>query len=129
MLPWPIALLALCYGALAAGSAAVVWTICAAGAQQPLMWPLAWFGLSVTAMCGLALLRPWARTVAVLGSSWMTLVTLAVAAALVAGGRPLQALVAALGASVHLIVIRYLRRPSVKAYFGASAQHSARGTR
>ena len=120
MVPWPVALLTLFYAAIATMSASTVWKIVTGQTHQPLVWPVGWLALSTSAMCGLPLLRPWARGVAIAGSALMALITLAVAGLLVRAGRPVGGLVATLAASVHLVIIRYLRRPSVKAYFSSS---------
>ena len=124
MVPWPIALLALCYGLLAAVSAALVARITAGTVDQPLIWPVAWLALSVSVMCGLPLFKPWARQVAILGSALMMVITLAVAGLLVLADRPLTGLLATLVASVHVVVIRYLQRPVIKAYFRVSPKSS-----
>ena len=118
MIPWPIAILTLCYGAMAAASAATVWKISAGLSQQPIGWPLVWFAWSSATMCGLPLLKPWARWAAILGSLVLMISTLAVAGMLVLAHRPLAALLATFGAAVHVLIIRYLQRPIVKEYFG-----------
>lgn len=120
MVPWPIALLTLCYGVIAAASAAAVWKAAVGASAQPLVWPLLWLALSGSVMCGLPLLRAWARTLAITASTAMMGMTLAVAGLFVMRGRPLAGLLATLGAGVHVLVIRYLRRPSVRAWFLAS---------
>ena len=117
MVPWPIALLALFYAAIATISASTVWKIATGQAHQSLVWPVGWLALSAGAMCGLPLLRPWARHVAIAGSALTALITLAVAGLLVMGGRPLGALAATLGAGVHVLIIRYLQRQATKSYF------------
>ncbi len=117
MVPWPIALLTLLYGVIAAVSAATVWQVVGGFTSRPLTWPLLWLAASGSAMCGLPLLKPWARVIAIWASVGLMLATLSVAALLVASGRPLGALVATCGAGVHILVIRYLRRPVVRAYF------------
>ena len=117
MVPWPIALLALFYGVIAATSASTVWKVGSGVADHPLGWPLAWLALSSSLMCGLPLLRSWARMLAMAGSTLLVLVTLSMAGLLVMGGRPLFGLLATVGTAVHVIMIRYLQRPTVKAYF------------
>jgi hypothetical protein len=117
MVPLPIALLALVYAAVATASAVSVWRVASGASQQQLVWPLAWLALSVAAMCGLALLRPWARRLAIIGLVVITTVVLAVAALLVMAGRPLGAIAATSAAALHVVMIRYLQRPSVRAYF------------
>ena len=119
MVPWPIALLTLVYGVIATLSAATVWKILAGTLARSWVWPMAWLLLSASAMCGLPLLKPWARIVAIAGSAAMLLLTLALAAAFVMAGRPGAGLVTTLASSIHVVVIRYLRRPQVASYFGA----------
>ena len=117
MIPWPIALLTLFYGVVATLSASAAWKVVSGMSDRPIAWPLAWLALAFGTACGLALMRPWGRTLAVVGSVVMAVVTLALAGLLVMGGHPLAALLATMGASVHVIVIRYLHRPVVKGYF------------
>lgn len=118
MVPWPIALLTLFYGLIAALSAAMVWQVVAGMSARSLSWPLVWLVASAGAMVGLPLLKPWARHLAI-GTSLLLLgLTLAVAGALVVSGSPLGALLAACGAAVHVVVIRYLQCPVLKGYFG-----------
>lgn len=118
MVPWPIALLTLFYGLLAAVSAAAVWKIATGALSRPIIWPVVWLTLSATLMCGLPLLKPWARRAAVFGSAALAAVTLAFAAVVAGSGRPALALAGALLAGTHFIIIRYLQRPQTKAYFG-----------
>ena len=117
MVPWPIALLALFYGVIATISAAMVWKIVAGMVDRTLVWPLAWLAVSAGAMFGLPLLRSWGRTLAIVGSVLMAVVSLAYAGLLVLASQPLTGLAATGLAGVHVVVIRYLRRPAVKAYF------------
>ncbi len=117
MIPWPIALLSLFYGALAAASAATVWKIAMGLTDRPLGWPLAWLAGSVGLMCGLPLLKSWARPLAVAGSWMLVAITLSLAGLLARANHPIAALGATIGCTIHLIVIRYLGRPSVKAFF------------
>ncbi len=117
MVPWPIALLSLGYAVLMTVSLASVWQIVSGAVVRPLVWPLAWLLLSAAVMCGLPLLKPWARRLAIAGSLWLLVTALAIAGALVAQGRPGLGLAAALGSGVHVLIIRYLQRPAVKQYF------------
>lgn len=117
MIPWPIALLSVCYGLVAAVSATLVWKVATGAAHQPLVWPVAWLALSGGIMCGLPLLKPWARRLAIVGSGLLMVVTLSVAGLLIINGRPLAGLLATIGASLHVIVIRYLNRPQVRVWF------------
>lgn len=118
MVPWPIALLALFYGVIASASAATTWKAISGVADRSPVWPLAWLALSASLMCGLPLLKPWARTLAMAASTLLVLVTLSMAGLFVMGGQPLIGLLATMGTAVHVIAIRYLQRPTVKAYFG-----------
>ena len=124
MMPWPIALLTLFYGVIAAASAAAVWKIVIGVSQQSALWPIAWLAVSAALMCGLPMLKSWARRLAVFASLAMMLMTLALAALLVMKAQPLFGLSATLGAAVHILVIRYLQRPMVKAYFAGTANQS-----
>ncbi len=117
MIPWPIALLTLFYGAVAAASAAMTWKIASGAVEQPVIWALAWLALSAGAMLGLPLLKAWGRRLAVFGSWLMTALALSLAALLVLNGRPGGALLSTLGAGVHILILRYLGRPAVKALF------------
>lgn len=117
MVPWPIALLTLFYGAIAAASTAMAWKSLIGISHQPLIWALLWLALSASVMCGLPFLKRWARAAAIFGSVLMAVLILAVAGLLVMHGRPLGALLATMGAGLHLLIIRYLRRPSIKAMF------------
>lgn len=129
MVPWPIAALALWYGAMAAASAVNLWKALSGSSAQPVAWPLGWCALALSLMCGLPLLKPWARTLAVWGSAAMAAATLSFAGLLVAGGRPSWAVLAAAGAAVHVVVIRYLQRPVVKTYFAGHAERGIRSRR
>ena len=117
MVPWPIAILTLCYGAMAAASAATAWKITTGMSPQPIVWPLVWLAWSSATMCGLPLLKPWARWAAILGSLVLMLSTLGMAGMLVLSHRPLAALLATFGSAIHVLVIRYLQRPVVRAFF------------
>ena len=118
MIPWPIAFLTLFYGVIATLSAATIWRIATGVIARPLLRPLAWLAVSSSVTFGLPLLKSWGRTVTVAASALMALTTLAVAGLLVVGGRPLAALLVAVAAGGHILVIRYLQRPAIKAYFG-----------
>ena len=117
MIPWPIALLTIFYGVIAALSAATMWQIATHTVDRSWMWPLVWLAVSAGVVVGLPLLKTWGRSLAI-GASWlMVATTLATAGVIVAAGRPLIALLATLSGAGHVIAIRYLQRPSVKAYF------------
>jgi len=117
MVPWPIALLTMFYGAIASLSAATMWRVVSGASDRPLIWPAIWLALSAGIMFGLPLLKAWARRLAVIASVLLMLSTLGVAGRIVMAGRPLVGLVATVGAAVHIIVIRYLQRPVVRAWF------------
>ena len=118
MVPWPIALLTLFYGFLSAISAAAVWKIAHGTLSRPIIWPALWLAVSATLMFGLPLLKPWARTLAIAGSWALALMTLAYAGLLAVAGQPGLALAGGFLAGTHFIIIRYLKRPETKAYFG-----------
>jgi hypothetical protein len=110
-----VAVLAVGFAALAA----LAWLNLLQAAVTPLQrcWLAGWTLLATATMVGLPLLRPWARALAVLGLGWLTLMLLATAAGLVGRGRPAAGILLTLAAGGVLLVIRYLRRPSVKAWF------------
>jgi len=121
-MPWPIAVLTLWYAAIAAASGATLWQQLQRGIASSVWWPALWCGLSAALVLGLALLKPWARRLAV-ASSMLTAVGALSAAGLAllgAGPRPLASLVATGVGSAHLVLIRYLTRPHVKAWFTKS---------
>ena len=122
MIPLPIALLTLFYGLLAAVSASAVWKIAHGTLSRPIIWPALWLALSAALMCGLPLLKPWARSAAVAGSAALALMTLGFAAVVAGSGRPGLALAGALLAGTHMIIIRYLRRPQVRECFQGVAK-------
>ena len=117
MIPAPIAMLAVFYGVIAATSGASLWKIIIGRSSQPFLWPSMWLALSVGAMCGLALLRPWGRRLAIWASALLMVATLAVSALLVSAGRPWIGLMVTLSATCHVMVIRYLQRPLVRQLF------------
>jgi hypothetical protein len=121
MVPWPIALLALLYAVIATASAVSVWRVMSGASAQPLLWPVAWLTLSASAVYGLALLKPWARTVTLIGFVALSVVTLGVAGVMVATGRPLGGLFATVIVGFYVLAIRYLQRPSVRTYFTENA--------
>lgn len=117
MVPWPIAFLTLFYAIIATSSAVNVWKGASGASAKSPIWPLVWLVLSAGATIGLPLLKPWARQLAIWTSVLLLVTTLAFAGVLVAATKPGAALVTALLAGTHAIVIRYLQRPLVKAQF------------
>ena len=115
----PIAILTIFYGLLATLSAAAVWRVASGTSRQSLVWALGWLALSAGAMCGLPLLKPWGRTLALITSAALMAATLAVSAALIASGHPAAGLAVTCTTAFHALVIRYLGRPVVKRYFVA----------
>lgn len=125
MIPWPIAALTLFYGILATLAASGVWRMVAASGGGPApWWMLGWFLATASATCGLPLLRPWARVLAVWISIWIGVVTMAYAALLVRAGQPGLGLAASISTVVQWIIVRYLQRPAVKAWFRPNAAES-----
>jgi len=121
MVPWSIGAVAVFYGIVAACSAASAWNVITGASAQALVWPLLWVGVSGSAMLGLVLLKPWARTVAIWGFVGLIAMTVSFAGVLVAAGRPGLGLAMTLAAGVYVLAIRYLRRPIVKAWFAEAA--------
>ena len=121
MIPWPIALLVIWYAAIATAAAAKLWQMGPALASQSGWWIGLWAGLSLVLVIGLAWLKPWARMAAIGGSLLMTVGAILGALRAVAQVPPSmsQSLTAMAVASVNLVVIRYLTRPHVKAWFGS----------
>lgn len=118
MIPWPVALLTLFYGIIATSSASTLWKILTGVTEQSLAWQMLWLGLSGGAMCGLALMKSWGRALAIWTSTLLMVAMLALAGLLALNAhQPLAGLVVACGAALHMVVIRYLGRPSVRAWF------------
>ncbi len=119
MVPWPIALLALWYGALAASTGAMLWR-----AADRMAW--GWSatasllaGCSAAAAIGLPLFKSWALRLAV-AVEWLVAFGLLLAAmGCVAAGRPGWGLGVTVAAGSQWIIVRYLRRPAVQSLFGA----------
>ncbi|MBI2104325.1 MAG: hypothetical protein HYT90_01915 [Candidatus Omnitrophica bacterium] len=117
MVPTPIAVLTLFYGLVATLAAARVWRVMSGASHQSLPWAVGWLALSAGAACGLPLLKPWGRTLAVITSAALMAATLAAAAALIASGHPAAGLTVTFTTAFHALVIRYLGRPAVKRHF------------
>ena len=121
MIPWPIALLCMLYVAIATSSSATLFQIISGGLAHSPMWPLVWWAVSAMLVVGLALMKPWARMLAVIASTVMTVGALGMAVIVVLPAQPhgAQSLLATLMAGGHLVIIRYLTRPHVRAWFEA----------
>ena len=127
MIPWPIALLALFYGVVATSAAATACKIVFGLLEQSLLWAVVWFGFSAGAVLGLVFLKPWGRKLAIWTSLLLIVTTLAVAALLIAAKQPGWGLVVTLSTACHYLMIRYLQRPRVKAWFGTQQSVTAKG--
>lgn len=129
MVPWPIALLTVFYGMVAAFSAATAWRILSGAVEQLLAPQLIWLALSAGAMGGLPLRKAWGRRLAIWTSLLLMIAMVATAVLVgVVGRHPLLGIVMACGAGLHVLAIRYLQRPDVKQWFGlkiASSPHRA----
>jgi hypothetical protein len=120
MVPWSIALLTMFYAALASASAAALWQATqGTSLARSLGWSGFWCILSAVLAVGLALLKPWARRLAIWSSVFMMVGALGVAGMAIAQANPepVRSLIATAWASVQVVVIRYLSRPHVKAWF------------
>ena len=118
MVPLPIGLLTLMYAGIVAAASASIWGRLIGRGEASLVWSAGWLAVSLGAVCGLALLRPWGRRLAMWGFAGLMATTLAMAAQQIAGGRPVAALATAITAGLQYLGIRYLRRPHVRAWFG-----------
>ena len=119
MVPLPIAGLAVLFALIAALSASEVWKILQGRVDGSPVWALAWLVISFVTMCGLSLMRPWARRAAIVGLIFMALWGLGVAALYIAARQPWMALAMTFSTLLPVGSIRYLRRPLVKALFEA----------
>ena len=119
MVPWSIALLALWYAGLATASAATLWKLGQEQVHGAVLWPSVWCGVSAILVVGLAWLKPWARKLAIWSSGFILLGALANAGLAIAQAtpQPMRSLWATGIASIQLVVMRYLTRPHVKAWF------------
>lgn len=119
MIPWPIGLLVLFYGAVAALSAALLWKGLLGMPHQSMAWALVWLVLSGGATLGLSRMRLWGRRLAIY-TSWLLIIsTLAASAVFVAAARPAVGLVITFSSALHYLMIRYLKRPTVVAWFNS----------
>ena len=122
MIPWPIALLTLFYGVIAAASASASWQVMTGAAHRPLVPQLLWLLVSGGAMLGLPLLRSWGRRLAIWTSFALMVVMLSVAGILVLAAHHVgTGLLMASGSGLHMLAIRYLSLPSVKIYFSLAS--------
>lgn len=126
MVPWPIAILVVCYGVVAAASGATMWRALIGVEESRVLWLGICCGLSSALVVGLALLKPWARSLAIASSWILILVSLAVAGRYVLATRPGAALLTTCVAGLHMVVIRYLRRVTVKNYFNEAMRFGVR---
>ena len=121
MVPWPIGVIAAVHAVFATVAAAAVWRV---GMSHALSASSAWSSLwclsSSALTVGLVFLKPWARRFAVYASIALAIGGLAVAALAVLGAPPdpARSLCGTGFASAQLVIIRYLTRPRVKAWFG-----------
>lgn len=117
MIPWPIALLALFYGVVATLAAATAWKIILGVSAASWTWAVVWVVLSGGAVYGLIFLKPWGRKLAIWTSTLLIVTTLAVSALLIASTQPGFGLLMTFSTACHYLMIRYLQRPMVKAWF------------
>jgi len=118
MVPLPIALLSIFYGVVAALAAAMAWKIALGRLHQPIAWALVWLFCSGGAALGLAQLKPWGRKLAIWTSWLLILSTLAISGLLVVARRPGLGLAVTFSTACYYLMIRYLKRPGVIAWFG-----------
>ncbi len=131
MVPWPIALLVLWYAGLATASAATLWKLWHGQVHGAILWLSVWCGVSAVLVVGLAWLKPWARKLAIWSSGLILVGALANAGLAIAQAapQPMRSVLATGIASIQLVVIRYLTRPHVKAWFKSSGRLSVFGDR
>jgi len=121
MIPWPIALLSIGYTIVATSAAATIWRHLPG--QGGAVWLGAfWCAVSVILVAGLATLKPWARRLAL----WVSVGLMAgalgagVLAILQVPPQPMRSLGGTLMACAQLVVLRYLTRPHVRAWFATT---------
>ena len=119
MIPWPVALLCALFAVFASASAATMWQRASGQLHGSVVWSGVWCALSATLVVGLALLKPWARRLTIGASVLMMLCALGVAvtSVLQPKAEPVRSVLATAVASVQLLIIRYVTRPHVKAWF------------
>ncbi len=119
MIPWPLAALSMLYGLLAFLS---VVRLTACLAQHDVMssvWTALWLAVTAGACIGLPGQKEWGRRCAVGGAALFTAAAIISAVVVVVRvpPQPRYALLDTLLAGAALIVMRYLRRPVIKAQF------------
>ena len=119
MIPWPLAALAVVYGLLAFLSAVRVVTCLAVRDWLGVGWSGLWFAVTAVACVGLPAQRELGRKCAIIGAVLFLPVALRVAVqhVLQTPPRPDGALISVALAGVAMIILRYLRRPVIKAQF------------
>ena len=119
MVPWPVAVVCGLYAVIATSAAAAVWRALPQGGAAVIGWSGLWLAMAGSVVAGLARMKPWGRRLAVWGSLALLVGALgsAVLAVMQAPPQPLRGLTATGLAGVYLVVIRYLTRPRVKAWF------------
>ena len=129
MIPWPLAALSVLYGLLAFLSAVRLVECIAQQSSAGIVWTVLWLVIASGACIGLPAQKEWGRRFAVVGAALFTVAAIIGAVVLVVRvpPHPQQALLETVLAGVALIIIRYLRRPVIKAQFQASQQASPEG--
>lgn len=119
MVPWPIAVVCGLYAVIATAAAVAVWRALSEGGVAAIGWSWFWLAMAGSVVAGLAFMKPWGRRLAVWGSLALLVGALgsAVLAIMHAPPQPLRSMTATGLAGVYLVVIRYLTRPRVKAWF------------
>lgn len=119
MVPWPIAVVCGLYAVIATSAAAAVWRAPSGEGVAAIGWSWFWLAMALGIVAGLAFMKPWGRRLAVWGSVALLVSTMgsAVLAVMQAHPQPLRSMTATGLAGVYLVVIRYLTRPRVKAWF------------
>lgn len=119
MIPWPLAALSILYGLLAFLSAVRLAGCIARGTVAGIVWTALWLLVASAACIGLPAQKEWGRRCALVGAILFTAAALVGAVMLVmrTPPQPQQALLETVLAGVALVVLRYLRRPVIKAQF------------
>ena len=119
MIPWPLAALSMLYGSLAFLSAVHLMTCLAQRDVVSSIWLVLWLAVTAGACIGLPGQKEWGRRCALAGALLflVTAIVVAFMALLVSPPQPRVALTVTLLAGAPMIILRYLRRPVVKAQF------------